>query len=1500
VAARLGHLPRRRPASIVVGILAAAVLAAGIVVLQPSGVTGAVGDIGLEGPAYSGAGAEPAGSKPESKLWWHGRFWWGSLWAASGEHHIFRLDPTSQNWTDTGVVIDGRSNTRSDVLWDGRKLYVASHVYGERASPGHEARLYRYSYDPARRRYSLDAGFPATINDYATETLVIDKDSSGRVWATWVQDGSVYVSHTVDDDRRWATPFALPASGARGLHTDDISALVAFGGSKIGVMWSNQRSGSFSFAVHLDGQPPSSWAPVEIALGGPRNADDHINLKATRDGRVFAAVRTLQRAATAPQVLLLARTPTGTWSRHTFGTVADRHGRAILVLDEGSERAHVFATSAENNGTVYRKDASLRAPQFAAGVGTPILRSLESATMNNPTSTKQSVSGKTGAVVLGGLASTNRYWHNTLRLPARKEPALEADLAGSPTSGFAPLTVAFSDRSGAPVAGRTWNFGDGSPVSTRANPVHTYETPGSYTVTLTVWDGNGAESAYTRAAYITVLPLVASFSASATAGRVPLFVSFADTSSGPVVNRLWDFGDGRTSTAANPTHGYRSAGLFTVRLTVTDTAGNSATSTKAAYVNALPLTAGFTAAPKDGPAPLGVRFADHTLGTPSQWFWDFGDGATSASRNPAHEYTEPGTYSVALTVKDAAGNTSTRTQAAYVSVVPLTADFVGTPTVGPTPLTVAFVDRSSGRATRRVWDFGDGTTASEELRPTHIYRRPGAYTVKLTVHGANGETSTKTRTSYVTATSDIVIRPLVHEQGRLAGRRHSLVAFDVPTLPGTLISAKLRLFVVEARMSGGHIYAVAGADREDIPAIAGGPLGTVARAPVGTWAETALPLGTFATGPGRYSFALTEPVPPGKPKPQLVLTVDYGPENAPPHALGDSASTDEDSRVVVDVLANDDPGLPEEADQSLRLDAITTAPLYGSASIADGRISYVPRAEYSGHDALAYRVCDNGADPLCSTARLDLSVLPVNDPPRAAEDAIAGNEDVAMVLGLIANDMAGPPNEADQTPSVEALTVPPQHGHAEIVAGKMVYTPAHDYNGTDTLGYRVCDDGRPRLCAESMVSLSLASVNDAPRAAADSAVIDEDVTTLVAVLANDNGGAADEAGEGLRIHGIVSAPSSGAVSVEKDGVRYTPALDFHGRDSFTYRVCDAGDAALCSTGIVQIDVLSVNDLPAARDDLGVVDEDSSVAIDALANDDPGERGQTIRLENLLAAPSHGTAKVALGRVVYTPAQDYSGPDRLAYRACDDGTPRFCVEAEVSLTAIAVNDAPRPKRDSAVVHEDTPQLIPVLANDEAGPADEGTEGLWIDGIVRQPRHGKASVGGGRVRYTPAAEFSGRDRFTYRVCDGGEPSACGTARVSVVVAKLNDRPALRSDAVAGTASKRVSVDVLANDGPGAGETPQRVRLVRVVWGPAHGSAVVARGRILYRARVGHKGFDSLVYKVCDNGVPVRCSSATLAIRLFPGPRLLFGEHTGAIRFRRGRFSGRAASRGPRSAS
>jgi hypothetical protein len=381
----------------------------------------APGDIGSADQSYAPLTRPPTGSKPESKLWFNGG-WWASMFnAGASEHRIYKLDPAAARWRDTGVPIDTRVSSRADALWDAAagKLYVASHVYttsGRRAGKGNSARLYRYSYDAVKGTYPLDPGFPVVINAAKSETLVIDKDSTGTLWATWTQGRRVYVNHSVSgNDGVWGTPYVVPDAGTA-LTSDDISSVIHFGGTKIGVMWTNQVDHAFHFAVHSDGASDAAWM-TSVVPAAP-NADDHINLKADSSGQVYAAVKTNvggQRAT--PMVLLLVRSAAGSWSSTTFGTGADSQTRPIVLLDEQHAVVHMLATcpqppkrSGQAGGDICAKSTPMSALSFAPGIGTPVLRVVGSPALNDVTSTKQNLSAATGMVVLASNATTRAYW----------------------------------------------------------------------------------------------------------------------------------------------------------------------------------------------------------------------------------------------------------------------------------------------------------------------------------------------------------------------------------------------------------------------------------------------------------------------------------------------------------------------------------------------------------------------------------------------------------------------------------------------------------------------------------------------------------------------------------------------------------------------------------------------------------------------------------------------------------------------------------------------------------------------------------------------------------------------------------------------------------------------------------------------------------------------------------------------------------------------------------
>ena len=311
-----------------------------------------------------------------------------------------------------------------------------------------------------------------------------------------------------------------------------------------------------------------------------------------------------------------------------------------------------------------------------------------------------------------------------------------AGFSGSPLSGDAPLTVAFTDATTGTVTSRAWDFGDGG-TSTDASPSHEYLAPGMYTVRLIATNACGPDT-LTRADYVVVTAAapVAAFTADQAAGCAPLAVGFSDASTGAVTGWAWDFGDGGTSAAANPSHEYLVAGTYTVSLTVSGPGGDdTATQADLVTVGGAPVAA-FAASTLAGTAPLTVDFTDQSAGALGL-AWDFGGDGTDTVANPQHTFTVPGTYAVTLVATADCGADTARVDIEVTAPGAPVAAFTRLPVRGCAPLLVGFTDQSTGLRTGRSWDFGDAATDTAAA-PGHEYALPGSYDVRLVVFGPGG------------------------------------------------------------------------------------------------------------------------------------------------------------------------------------------------------------------------------------------------------------------------------------------------------------------------------------------------------------------------------------------------------------------------------------------------------------------------------------------------------------------------------------------------------------------------------------------------------------------------------------------------------------------------------------------------------------------------------------------------------------------------------------------
>jgi parallel beta-helix repeat protein len=298
----------------------------------------------------------------------------------------------------------------------------------------------------------------------------------------------------------------------------------------------------------------------------------------------------------------------------------------------------------------------------------------------------------------------------------------------------------------------TWDLGDGS-FQYGEETYHMYEEPGDYTVTLMVMDD--AREWDDHSLVLTVLGREpsADFSFTPSFPDVGQEVSFHDLSTdndGHIVDRVWSFGDGEYSDRIEPVHEYSMKGEYTITLIVWDDDDLNDTTFRTIVVGNEPPVSNFSFSPSSIMTGQEVHFEDLSADPDGEiltWEWEFGDGATSDLKDPVHSYSEPGSYTVSLTVTDDSGESSD-----YVTMLEAEnrgpeASFDISPEVMNTGQEVFLQDTSTdtdGTIVAWYWDLGDGNSSSS-MNVLHTYLTTGKFNITLTVWDDAGGNDTITR-----------------------------------------------------------------------------------------------------------------------------------------------------------------------------------------------------------------------------------------------------------------------------------------------------------------------------------------------------------------------------------------------------------------------------------------------------------------------------------------------------------------------------------------------------------------------------------------------------------------------------------------------------------------------------------------------------------------------------------------------------------------------------------
>ncbi|MEU0495790.1 Ig-like domain-containing protein [Mycobacterium sp. NPDC006124] len=460
--------------------------------------------------------------------------------------------------------------------------------------------------------------------------------------------------------------------------------------------------------------------------------------------------------------------------------------------------------------------------------------------------------------------------------------------------------------------------------------------------------------------------------------------------------------------------------------------------------------------------------------------------------------------------------------------------------------------------------------------------------------------------------------------------------------------------------------------------------------------------------------------------------------------------------------------------------------------------------------------------------------------PVAGDDAVLAVANAATVIvpnALLHND-----SDPDGDPLAVTAVWGAGHGTTALGAnGTITYTPTAGYTGTDTFNY-LASDGV--LGDAATVSVTITPASGAPVAHDDVATVAEGATATITLTANDTD--ADGTIDAATVV-ITRQPTNGTATVNANGtVTYASNGAEVTSDNFTYTVKD--DAGLTSNAAtVSITITPVDDPPVAHDDVATVAEGATATIALTANDTDADGTIDAATVVITRQPTNGTATVnSNGTVTYASNGAEVTSDGFTYTV-KDNVGLTSNAATVSITINPVDDPPVGNPDSYSVAKGGTLTVGAAAGLLVNDSDVDGPELSV-GAATGPAHGTLEVlSDGSFSYTPAANYTGSDAFTYQVTDGNALSAPVT--VSITVTGINAPPVGNPDSYSIGEDATLAVGapgVLSNDTDVDG--PEL--FVSEATGAAHGALeVLSDGSFTYTPAANYYGSDSFTYQVSD---------------------------------------------------
>ncbi|EJG0888697.1 tandem-95 repeat protein, partial [Vibrio parahaemolyticus] len=451
----------------------------------------------------------------------------------------------------------------------------------------------------------------------------------------------------------------------------------------------------------------------------------------------------------------------------------------------------------------------------------------------------------------------------------------------------------------------------------------------------------------------------------------------------------------------------------------------------------------------------------------------------------------------------------------------------------------------------------------------------------------------------------------------------------------------------------------------------------------------------------------------------------------------------------------------------------------------DGTWTFTPQIDDDTELSFTFDIIDD--EDLVVSGSANLDILPINDAPNAENDVITTEEDTAVTIDVLVNDS----DVEGDVLSIQSASVPSEQGSVDIVDGKLVFTPAENFNGEATITYIVTDGD---LTDEANVTVTVTPVNDSPVAVDDTVSTQEDTVVTIDVLPNDS----DVDGDKLSIQSASVPKEQGTVEVVDGKLVFTPAENFNGDAEITYTVTDG---ELTDEAKVAVTVNPVNDAPTIKVDAvesiteDAVSTDTVVASLTVRDTDTPEDQLTVALEN----NSNGYFVLVGNEVKLTQAGvDAVNNDELNLKnltisaSVSDGVNPTASDSD-SLIVNRVNDAPTIKVDAVEsITEDAVSIDTVVAALTVRDTDTPEDQLTVS--LENNSNGYFVLVGNEVKLTQAGvdavnndELNLKDlTISASVSDGVNPTANDSD--SLIVNRVNDAP---------TVENAIADQVLAED-------------------------------------------------------------------------------------------------------